>query len=337
VRRRSRNVAVALAGVAALLGAGACAPVVMRAGPATDAPRLAADHLRVRDGATLPLAAWRPAGTARASVIALHSFGDFRLAFDELGPWLAQRGVATYAFDQRGFGEGPHPSLWAGAEAMVDDLVDAVAAVRAAQAAGTPLYLLGESLGGAVIIAAAARRPAPEVDGLILAAPAVREAMPLREVGEGMVALAARTVPGNRATINANRDPRLAPRAAERLSGDPRVIREVRIDTYAGLIALSSQASDAAGGVTLPTLVLLGARDRAVPLVSACAAYARFAGPKAGLYFRDAPHRLLQARDREAVFADILAWIDRATPPSLGQGQAQPFAAVCAAPAPAPG
>jgi alpha-beta hydrolase superfamily lysophospholipase len=189
-------------------------------------------------------------------------------------------------------------------------------------------------MGGAVIVAAAARRPAPAVDGLILAAPAVREAMPLRELGEGMVAFAARTMPGNRATINANRDPRLAPRAAERLSGDPRVIRAVRIDAYAGLIALSSQASDAAGDVTLPTLVLLGSRDRAVPLVSACAAYARFAGPKAALYVADAPHRLLQAGDREAMFADILAWIDRTALPSLAAGRARPFAAACPAPAP---
>ena len=334
MRRRRLSRARGLTAAFLLAGVGACAPIVIPAGPASETPRLAEDHLHVRDGARLPLTAWRPAGGARASVIALHSFGDFRLAFDELGPWLAARGIATYAFDQRGFGEGPHPSLWAGTEAMVDDLLDAVVAVRTEQTARTPLYLLGESMGGAVIVAAAARRPAPAVDGLILAAPAVREAMPLRELSEGMVALAARTVPGNRATINVNRDPRLALRAAERLSGDPRVIREVRIDTYAGLIGLSSHASDVAGDVTLPALVLLGSGDRAVPLVSACAAYARFAGPKVGLYFRGAPHRLLQARDREAAFADVLAWIDRVPPPSLGQGLAQPFATVCAVPAP---
>ena len=332
--RRPRNLANAVAGIAALLGAGACAPVVIPAGPATEIPRLGEDHLRVRDGAELPLTAWRPAGPARASVIALHSFGDFRLAFDQLGPWFAARGIAIYAFDQRGFGEGPHPSLWAGADAMIEDLVDAIAAVRAAQAARTPLYLLGESMGGAVIIAALARRGGIAIDGIVLAAPAVRENMPLREFGEGMVDLAARIFPANRATINVNRDPRLSASAAERLSRDPRVIREVRIDAYAGLIDLSSQASAAAAAVTVSSLVLLGSGDRVVPLVSACAAYARFAAPKAGLYYKDAPHRLLQARDSAAVFADILAWIERSPLPSLGQGHALPFAAACAEPGP---
>ena len=40
-----------------------------------------------------------------AVVLGLHGYGDYREAFGLAGRWLAARGVAVYAYDQRGFGE----------------------------------------------------------------------------------------------------------------------------------------------------------------------------------------------------------------------------------------
>ena len=53
--------------------------------------------LVMADGYRLPLVTWRPLGTPLCTVIALHAFGDFRLAFAEAGPALARRiEIAAY-------------------------------------------------------------------------------------------------------------------------------------------------------------------------------------------------------------------------------------------------
>ena len=99
-----------------------------------DDPKSAAlepDRLIARDGIGLPLRAWLPqARPIRASVLALHGFNDYANAFAAAGPVLAERGLATYAYDQRGFGRAPGRGRWAGTHRLVADAVTAVALLR---------------------------------------------------------------------------------------------------------------------------------------------------------------------------------------------------------------
>ncbi len=94
----------------------ACSPVVALPGPAVAAPSIAEAGLVARDGAKLPLRIWRPAdGQApRAILIALHGFNDYRNFFATAGGWFAERGIQSYAYDQRGFGAAPNRGLWPG-------------------------------------------------------------------------------------------------------------------------------------------------------------------------------------------------------------------------------
>ena len=58
------------------------------------------------DGVRLPLALLvSPRASSAALVLGLHGYGDYRQSFAALGPWLAARGLALAAYDQRGFGE----------------------------------------------------------------------------------------------------------------------------------------------------------------------------------------------------------------------------------------
>ncbi len=177
---------------------------------------------------------WTPPGDMRGVIVALHSFGDYRAAFNLAAPALARRGYRVYAFDQAGFGTRNLNDRWAGEERLVDDAARAVADA-ARQHPGQPLYLLGESLGGAVAILVAHRHPELPIRGLILAAPAVREGIRLRYGWNVLIASAAILAPGYRLTVNrAPDDPLLAPEAARRLADDPRVMRRVRMDSYWG-------------------------------------------------------------------------------------------------------
>lgn len=311
--------------VAALLCAGllltACnAPLVRPAGPAVQAPELTSDALVVRDGTRLPLSRWLPDGRVRANVIALHSFGDYRKSFEELGGWLAERGIAVYAYDQRGFGAAPHPGIWPGEAAMVDDLADAVAALRASPGGdGTPLFLLGESMGGGVAMIHAASAPAG-IDGLILAEPAVREGIYFRYLWDAALWTAARTAPDASVTVSRTWHRDLSPAARARLADDPLVVREVRADTYDGLIDLTDSATAAAEQITTRTLLLFGRATGIVKKRSLCYAFADLDGNVTGIQYPAGPHLLLHARDWERIAQDIERWIGGEAPPSLAAG-----------------
>jgi alpha-beta hydrolase superfamily lysophospholipase len=145
-----------------------------------ETPRLEEDVFITRDGMRLPLRHWDAQGTPRAIILALHGMSDYSNAFDGPARQWAACDIATLAFDQRGFGTGPNPGLWAGSDAMRTDLSDFVAAAKA-RYPGVPVFALGESMGGAVLLSALAQPDPPPLAGAILVAPAVwaRSDMPL--------------------------------------------------------------------------------------------------------------------------------------------------------------
>ena len=108
-------------------------PPVGFAGPRIeDAPAGRMGAFVVHDGARLPYRLWAPArGEPWAVIVGLHGMNDHSASFRLAGPYWAQRGVATYAYDQRGFGAAPGYGVWAGEAVMTEDLRTVVALVRA--------------------------------------------------------------------------------------------------------------------------------------------------------------------------------------------------------------
>ncbi|MSP67920.1 MAG: alpha/beta fold hydrolase, partial [Alphaproteobacteria bacterium] len=136
------------------LAVGACVIAYRSMGPAASEPILASEALIAADGARLPLRRFLPPTRPLAVVIALHGMNDYSNAFTETGAYLAAHGIATYAYDQRGFGAGAGPGYWPGVPSLIGDLQGAVRAVRAAHPEA-PVHVLGESMGGAVAMVAA--------------------------------------------------------------------------------------------------------------------------------------------------------------------------------------
>lgn len=303
----------------------ACAPRLAPPGPGLAdlglaGPRLGADAFVAGDGTALPLRVWSPAaGEAKAVILALHGFNDYSKAFEDAGAYWAGRGIAVYAYDQRGFGAAPHRGLWAGAGPMVDDLSTAARLLRARHP-DTPLYLLGDSMGGAVVLAAAAAARPPPADGAILVAPAVwaRATMP---VGHRVALwLGAHTVPwatvtGRGLKIQASDNIEML----RALGRDPLVIKETRIDAIHGLADLMDQGLEAAPKLRLPALLLYGAKDEVVPqdptlhLWQSLPDSVRHSQRRA--LYADGWHMLLRDLKAEAVWRDIAHWIaDPAAP-----------------------
>jgi alpha-beta hydrolase superfamily lysophospholipase len=278
-------------------------------------PRIEAAHFHATDGERLPLRKWLPAGEPRAVILALHGFNDYSNAFDAPAKLWAARGIATYAYDQRGFGGAPGRLYWPGSVALATDAIAAAGALRAAYP-GKKLYLLGESMGGAVAtlaVTGAAGLPRAPVDGVILSAPAVwtrasMEFLPRIALWAGVRMFPNWVVTGESLNILASDNiPML-----RALGNDPMVIKGTRVDTLYGLVNLMDATIKAAPGIKLPLLLQYGAHDAVIPGVSVGEFVTRLpAEPPSRqrlAYYKAGYHMLLRDLEGPLVAADVASW-----------------------------
>lgn len=280
---------------------------------ASPGPYLARAHFVTSDGLTLPVRTWLPStSTPRAVLIAVHGFNDYSRAFEQPGRYLSERGIAVYAYDQRGFGNSPGRGRWAGTDRYAADLREFTAAVRRRQP-NLPVFVLGESMGGAVVVVALAGNPPLTVDGAILVAPAVwdRGSMPWYQ--RTLLAAAAATLPeleltGEGLEIQASDNLEIL----RGLSRDPLVIKGTRVAALAGLADLMDAAQAGAERIRRPVLVLYGARDQVIPkepIIEMLRRLPAGAAPRVG-YYPSGYHLLLRDLHAEHPVRDIAAWID---------------------------
>lgn len=297
----------------------ACAPTVQRAGSPLDAfsgPRFdpGGERFVSFDGAELGLTAWLPPEGSEPSavVIGLHGMNDYANTFYLAGPWFAERGVALYAYDARGFGRSPRRGVWGGERLMTEDLRTAVRVARQAHPDAT-IAVVGDSMGAATAIATFGDEGAPDVDRLVLVAPAVWGWSTLPDhyaftlwIGAHTFPWRAVTPPRNvtrRITASDNREALLQAGRA------PHMIWSTRIDAVYGLVGLMETASERSANLHGDVLFLYGARDQIIPRASAIAAARRLPATARTVLYENGWHWLLRDLQREVVYADILAFI----------------------------
>ena len=299
----------------AMLAVANCAPRVQTFGPDVGEAHLLADAVITRDGRRLPLSHWPVDGKARAVLVALHGFNDYRLSFDAAATWWAKRGIATYAYDQRGFGAASEPGIWGGKAAMAADARTVMRLVKEKHL-GLPLYLLGNSMGGAVALLALADERAPKVDGIILSAPAVWGARAMNPFYRFGLWLWAHLTPDK---IVTGRDlDRLASDnipMLRALGRDPLVIKKTRVDAVYGLTQLMGAGLEAAIEVRPPIMVLYGARDEIIPPGPVAALARTLDASRRLAVYPNGWHMLLRDCQAEAVWRDVASWITAATVP----------------------
>jgi alpha-beta hydrolase superfamily lysophospholipase len=222
---------------------------------------------------------------------------------------MRQHGVALFACDQRGFGSAPSTGVWAGEENLERDTADTIVAVRA-RYPETPLYLLGESMGGAVAIAAVTRPDFPPVDGLILSAPAIWGGETMNPVYRFSLWTFAHIVPqkiltGEDLHILASDNIDIL----RALGSDPLIIKATRVDAIYGLVQLMDKAYADIGKVRVPALLLYGAHDQVIPPEPVRKAMRRVPSEMKIAYYPLGYHMLLRDLHGDVPMRDILAWI----------------------------
>jgi alpha-beta hydrolase superfamily lysophospholipase len=295
----------------------ACAPQLAKQGLENTKPTIESDGFVTRDGLRLPLRRW-VSPSPIAVIVALHGMSDYSNAFDMPASWWAKQGITTYAYDQRSFGQSPNPGIWPGSDALRNDLCDFADAVRESHP-NLPVYVLGESMGGAVALSSLAADRAPNADGIILVAPAVwsRSDMPLSyRVALWTVSHAVpwMTFTGKGLKIWPSDNIEML----RKLARDPLFQHKTRADAIYGLVNLMDEAYRAPRQIKhpLPILFVYGANDQIIPrkpteeVIKALGSEARVKRYDHGY------HMLLRDLEAKAVWSDILDWIasGRSTP-----------------------
>jgi acylglycerol lipase len=119
-----------------------------------------------------PCISWvSPQAKPRLVLLCIHGLGLYSGSYKDFGLRMSQLGIATYAIDVRGFGSW----MKSGGKQEVDfngcleDIRASIVSIRAANPK-LPLFLLGESMGGAIALRFASIHP-EMIDGLISSVP----------------------------------------------------------------------------------------------------------------------------------------------------------------------
>ena len=313
-----------IAATAALVMLCACAPTVVPAGTPQHKPDLTAEHYVAADGIRLAVTCWPAAdGKPRAVILGLHGFGDYRMAWEDPAKIWAADEITTCAYDQRGFGSSPTRGRWPGTASLVDDARTMIALLHR-KYPDVPVYLAGESMGGAVALVAADE--GAEVDGLILLATALRSRDTFGPVASAGLWFFAHTIPWMPSgPTSIDYQPTDNPKTLEKLRNDPMMLRQVRLDMAYGLVDLMDEARRSAAHVQVPYIMLHGLGDRIVPqepVRAAIEVMPRRPDSKLAFY-KNGYHLLLRDKEGKTVAADVAVWIDDHDAPLPSRAEAQ--------------
>ncbi len=264
--------------------------------------------LTLSDGARAPLRIWAARGQTRAVVLALHGFGDSRDAWEFSAPQLADSGIETIAPDVRGFGETASRGRWSSTSRLVQDAHEEARWAQL-QNPGIPLFVMGESMGGAVATLLASSPASQGISGVILISPAIWRFDPLsRLILNSMDWMApdwvftGAHVPGEHIATN-----NLA--ALRRLYFDPLTLHGYRLDTLRGLVDLMAAAEAAAPRIQGPALLLYGDLDQMIPAAPMARFWQHLPSHTRKDLVPGGHHLLLRDRNGRNATADIASWI----------------------------
>jgi len=297
----------------ALSGCALSVQHVLTPPPGFSGPRIEEDAVVSFDGARLGLSVWpSQTGDPAIVIVALHGMNDYAATFGLAASHWATKGVATYAYDQRGYGRSPNRGVWAGQALIVEDLRTVCALVRARHPRAI-LAVVGVSMGGAAAIAAFSSSSPPDADRLVLCAPAVWGWSTQYLPNVTALWLSARVAP------DWNVEPpeflvrriKVTDNQAElrRMSRDPLMLWGARSDAIYGIVDLMQTAYRSTGRIRKPVCYLYGFNDDIIPKAPTFLAASRLKPTDKTGYYRDGYHLLLNDLQAWRVWADVEGFI----------------------------
>jgi alpha-beta hydrolase superfamily lysophospholipase len=281
----------------------------------TDVKRPAVIHrettFRGVDGLELFRQQWRPDGDVpRAVLVNVHGIGDHSALYPALPDYFVPRGWAVHAFDLRGNGRSPGPRghihRWSELRGDLDSFLDAVRRDEGDR----PLFLLGNSLGGLVVLDYASHHPTGLRGVIAVAPPLGRFGTPGWLLALGRVlslVWPTFTLETGLDLSGLSRDD--AVRAA--ILADPLFHRKGSARLAAEIVATAKAIHRSAAAFPVPLLLIHGGADRMVLPDGTRSFFGRAGQPdKEYLEYPGAYHAVFADLDRDRVLGDLGRWME---------------------------
>jgi alpha-beta hydrolase superfamily lysophospholipase len=274
------------------------------------------EYIRVSDGAELFVRHWLPIGETRQVILALHGLGQHSGYHHRFGAQLAETGRAYFALDLRGNGltrtaHGDVPSI----ERLYMD-VDEIVRILRRRYPKVPVYVLGHSMGGAMVATWAAGRQ-PEIDGLLILSPAMTAAvtpLPWLNYLKGPAAwlffphrpvLSIDETAYARGRLNAIIN---MPTEVEFIAKDSLHLQRMSMQFALAANRFRNKAIALASQIRVPTLTLVGKADPAC--VGAQQFHEALTVPdKTFILVPDVGHMVFQIKEMPRVIDEVLVWL----------------------------
>jgi acylglycerol lipase len=275
-------------------------------------------YIDAPDGTCLFFRQWRGGASARnnPAVLVLHGIGYHGGPYKMIADGLNPKGIDVFALDDRGHGlscgkRGAPLDF----HVVVEDINAMIRFIRQENPA-RKVYLLGESMGGALALDYAAAHP-DNIDGLILLAPAV-------SVSKGQL-FSFRNAPLLPDLLFTPDKPAVS-LVDERLalsSRDEKFVADRRKDPLSYdmvsvnyLLAIGKMGENwrqnIAPFITVPTMLMQGGKDPVVDGDTNATMFGVLAAKEKEFYlYRDVPHTLLFDPQTPKVIDAIRSWIER--------------------------
>ena len=274
--------------------------------------------LKTADGLDLSVRRWQVDGVPHQwTFVMVHGLGEHGGRYQHLAAWFAPLGATLYAPDHRGHGRsagqrGHTPSL----KALLDDL-DAVVGM-ARDEHGSPVVMIGHSLGGLLAIAYSLERP-DRIDRAIFSAPFLLAKVRVpawKRAAAGVLPKLAPTLSFSN-EIDPN-DLSHDPAVALAYRNDPLVHDRITAGLYGETAGRTEEIIARAPELRVPFLLLHGRDDRIVDPAGSQRFFARATAPdRAFCLYPGMYHEIFNEVDHERVFADIESWLSRRTDAQL--------------------
>jgi alpha-beta hydrolase superfamily lysophospholipase len=263
------------------------------------------------DGIKLYLQAWMPENP-KAGMLLVHGLGEHSGRYSQIVERLSNSGIAVFTFDGRGHGksaEGKPTAYFDSYEDYLKD-IDALFGKVKTYLPGKPSFLYGHSMGGGLIVAYVLKYR-PDVTGVILSSPAIKEAEGTSDLLIKISSLINRFLPKLKVLKLDLSGLSRIPEEVEKYKSDPLVYQEniparTGYELYQMMQLIQSQAED----FELPFLLIHGDADRLTNLKgSELFALKAKSADKTFKVFQGGFHELINDSDREEAIQLICDWV----------------------------